>query len=180
MAQNRKWLTGAYDYYRPATPHLFLEVKAPRPQLSLTLPYNVEFTLRRAKEDGSDRPCIFRWSPAIGCFSSSGFLSLLHHTTASADGFEPLEIDHTGLLKRPENDWNHYLWEFAPGNSVRFVCGLPARYYKVLQAGETYTPLYPGDEVAIWDWGTIQEHLGKEVQAPPAEASGLTFEAGRV
>ena len=174
-------------YYRPATPRLFLEVKAPRPQLSLTLPYNIKFTLRRAKEGGSDRPCIFRWSPAIGCFSPSGFLPLLHgHTTASANGFEQVEIDHTGLLKLPENDsiivnnWNHHLWEFAPGDSVRFVCGLPARYYKALQAGETYTLLYPGGEVAIWDWGTIQEHLGKEIQARPVEARGLTFGAGRV
>ena len=50
-------------------------------------------------------------------------------------------------MKLPENDsiivndWNNHLWEFAPGDSVCFVCGLPARYYKALQAGETYTLL---------------------------------------
>ncbi|KAL2137236.1 hypothetical protein VTI74DRAFT_6447 [Chaetomium olivicolor] len=31
-----------------------------------------------------------------------------------------------------------------------FVACLPTRYYKVLRAGETYTPPYLGGKLAIW------------------------------
>ncbi|KAK4170668.1 hypothetical protein QBC36DRAFT_296081, partial [Triangularia setosa] len=37
-----------------------------------------------------------------------------------------------------------------------------------LQAGEMYTVLYPGVEVAMCDWGTKEEHLGKKMKARPA------------
>jgi hypothetical protein len=45
------------------------------------------------------------------------------------------------------------------------VASLPAQYYQALHAGETYTVLYPGGEVQMWDWGTIEEHRGKEMKA---------------
>lgn len=42
---------------------------------------------------------------------------------------------------------------------------MPERYYRALDAGDTYTLLYPSCEISIWDWGTIEEHLGREIKA---------------
>lgn len=141
-----------------------------RPHLSLTLPYRIEFALCRAKKDGSDRPCIVRWSPAIDGFSPAGFV-LLHEETA-AGGFKTHAVDQTGFLEPPEEDSiavdygrDNFLWELAPGAEVRFAANLPARYYAALRDGEAYTLLYPGGEVAMWDYGTIQEHLGRAMKA---------------
>ncbi|KAK4100663.1 hypothetical protein N658DRAFT_507666 [Parathielavia hyrcaniae] len=134
--------------------------------MSLTLPYSFELTLRQAENDGSDRPCILRWSPTLDGFRLSGFL-LLHHTAASADGFEPLDIDHSGLMK-PRGGFHHRDWT-QPGPL--------GRHYRALRPRETYTLLYPGGEAAMWDWGTIRENTGKVMQArhllSPSAKDGL-------
>lgn len=155
---------------RPAIPRLFLEVKA-KPELSLTLPYKVEFILRRAKRDGYDRPCVFRWSPTIDGFSASGIVLLGHADSGNPDGLETCEVDHPKPLKPPSQDsiaideQNGRLCELAPGGEAHCIATLPARYYQALQAGKMYTLLYTGGEVASWDWGTIEEHFGKEMKA---------------
>ncbi|KAK4204626.1 hypothetical protein QBC40DRAFT_272628 [Triangularia verruculosa] len=158
----------------PATPRLFLEMKA-KPELSLTLPYKIEFILRRAKKDGSNRPCIFRWSPDINGFSPSGLILLRHADSSDSDGgLETCDVNHPKPLKFLSEDsilvdgQNAHLCELAPGGEARFTASLPARYYQALRAGEMYTVLYPGSEVAMWDWGTIKEHLGKEMKARAA------------
>ncbi|KAH6842749.1 hypothetical protein B0I37DRAFT_330220 [Chaetomium sp. MPI-CAGE-AT-0009] len=167
---------------RPTTPHVFLEVKGLRPQLSLNLPYNLEFTFRRAENDGSERPCIFRWRPEIDGFSPPGFV-LLHHN-GSADGVEPLKVDYVSRQEVPREDsvvvegQNDHLWELTPGGSASFVYSLPGHYYRALQAGETYTLLFTGGEVASWDWGTIQEHLGREVRAQDGMLPALMIPGG--
>ncbi|KAK4170665.1 hypothetical protein QBC36DRAFT_305788 [Triangularia setosa] len=136
----------------PATPRLFLEVKA-KPELSLTLPYKIEFILRRAKIDGSNRPCIFRWSPGIDSFSASGVVLLRHADSSDSDGgLETCDIDHPKPLESPNEDSilvdgqleDGHLCELAPGGEARFTASLPAWYYQALQAGEMYTVLYPG------------------------------------
>jgi hypothetical protein len=136
-----------------------------RPELSLTLPYKIEFILHRAKEDGSDKPCIFRWSPTIDGFSPSGVVLLHHGDSSNSDGPKICEVDYTKPLKSPNEDYiladaqNSHLYELAPGGEARCIASLPARYYQALHAGEMYTLLYPGGEVAMWDWGTVEEHL---------------------
>lgn len=143
-----------------------------RPQLSLTLPYRIEFTLRRAKTDCSDRPCIIRWSPTIDGFSSAGLILLREDNTATG-GFEPCAVDQSGLSEPSDQDAivvdhhgrDKFLWELAPGGEVRFAACLPARYYAAMVPDETYTLLYTGGEVALWDFGTIQEHHGQLMKA---------------
>ena len=142
-----------------------------RPELSLTLPYKIEFILHRAREDGSDKPCIFRWSPAIDGFSPSGVVLLHHGDSSNSDGPKTCEVDYYPKpLKSPNEDsiladaQNGHLFELAPGGEARCIASLPARYYQALRAGEMYTLLYPGGEVAMWDWGTVEEHPGKEMK----------------
>jgi hypothetical protein len=83
-------------------------------------------------------------------------LSLLYHTATG--GLEELAIDHSEAVKPPEEDPtvgdgnNGFLWELAPGGEVRLTADLPARYYRALQAGKTYTLLYPA--AAKWSCGS--------------------------
>jgi hypothetical protein len=135
--------------------------------LSKTLPFQIELTLKRA-EDGHSSPCIFHWSPNIHGFLATGFI-LLHITAASI--VERVEIDHTGLLKLPEEvaplvvgSGNHFLWELAPGCETTFVATLPERYQRVLVPGDKYQLVWPGGEIDVWDWGTIHEHANQELR----------------
>lgn len=166
----------AHFCIRPATPRLFLEVKA-KPELSLTLPYQIEFILRRARKDGCHRPCVFRWSPSIDGFSASGIVLLRHADSSGSDGFEICDVDQPNPPELPNrgpivvDGQNDHLCELAPGSEKRFVASLPAWYYQALHAGETYTMLYPGSEVPVWGWGTIEGHLGKEMKARHLSAS---------
>ncbi|KAK4118577.1 hypothetical protein N657DRAFT_583394 [Parathielavia appendiculata] len=156
-------------FARPATPRLFLQATA-RPRLSLTLPYVVDFTIRRAKKDGSIRPCIFRWHPLYDGFSHQGLI-LLHHT-ATGDGVEPCAVDHTKFARPPKDgsiatdgsSGHGYLWELLPGGEGHASVNLPEHYYQAMQAGEAYTLLYPGGEVALWDCGTRSVFLDKQLK----------------
>jgi hypothetical protein len=39
------------------------------------------------------------------------------------------------------------------------------RYRKELVKGSKYELVWPGGEFALWDWGTIKQHLGQELGA---------------
>jgi len=156
----------------PGTPRLFLQVTSTRRQLSLTLPYVVNFTIRRAKNDGSDRPCVFRWHPLFDGFSNQGFILLQH--IATGHDVKPCAVDNTKSVRPLEDSimldgsgGNEYLWELLPGGVVHGSVNLPEHYYRAMQAGQTYTLLYPGGEVAMWDWATRLEYLDKNLNGRP-------------
>ncbi|OBR10413.1 Kinesin light [Colletotrichum higginsianum IMI 349063] len=161
----------------PTTPRLFLEVKAPS-QMSLTLPYKVQFVLRRAKRDGVNRPCVVRWNPSLEAFGPSGLI-VLRHASEKDDSFEQLAIEHDGLTEPPEaegrtlTDGQTDFWfTLAPGGEARLDALLPERYYRVLQADGRYTLLYPGAQLAVWDWGSGQNGSGTETRQAAAEDQG--------
>lgn len=54
-------------------------------------------------------------------------------------------------------------WEVAPEGNVKFMPGLSKRYRKELKTGAKYELVWPGGEIAIWDWGTINQYLGHEL-----------------
>jgi hypothetical protein len=123
--------------------------------------------------DGHDRPCILDLSPIIHGFSPSGFV-LFHRLPDGS--LEEVKVDRTGLIKVAEetgpiviNGWNQSVWELAPGGDVKVRCTLPERYHKALKPGEMYAFLWPGNEIARWDWGTIREHMGLEVKSRSTE-----------
>ncbi|PVH79613.1 hypothetical protein DL98DRAFT_560718 [Cadophora sp. DSE1049] len=156
----------SHDDLDPDAPQISLNISVDQ-RLSKTLPFQIKFTLKRA-EDGHSNPCIFHWSPNIHGFGATGFV-LLHET---ADGtIEKVEIDHTGLVKLPEEKAplvvgasNYFLWELAPGSETTFVVILPERFQKVLVPGEKYQLVWPGNEIDEWDWGTIPEHANQELK----------------
>lgn len=134
-----------------------------------TLPYYIDLTIRRSEEGSDDRPCIFRWSPHVDGFCPSGFI-LLHHT---ADGsLEKVDIDHSGLVKLVEEDetimvngWNQFLWELLPGGKTVLKATLPERYHRLLTPGGKFELIWPGAEIAMWDWGTVRDHMNTELRA---------------
>ncbi|KAK4076687.1 CAZyme family GH71 [Trichoderma aggressivum f. europaeum] len=159
-----------------AIPQLALGVHA-SPRLSLTLPYDLEFTLRRI-DDNTSRPCIVRWSPGVEAFSAAG-LELWRHTSRANDGSDSLvrvEVDYSGGAKlavaSPRllvQGWDPFLWELWPGGHVRFTAPLHERYHKGLVEGERYDLVWPGGEIAMWDWGTKHEHVGLELRVDASQ-----------
>ena len=133
--------------------------------LSLTLPYVIQFVLRR-QDAPTNKSVIFEWGPLIHGFTKSGFV-LLRSTTTE---FEAMRIDHSGLVDLSRhgplvvNGYNQDLWELAPGASVAFQLELPERFQKLLNPGETYTLLWPGGPIATWEYGTVREHIGQELK----------------
>ncbi|RKU46442.1 hypothetical protein DL546_006864 [Coniochaeta pulveracea] len=145
------------------------------PELSLTQSYRNRFVISRSKNDGVDLPCVVRWSPNSSAFTSSG-LVLLHHNAAG--DLDPVPIEYTGIryLGQEVDDvvvvtgWGHFVQQLEPGAEVSYVANLPECYYKAMRAGETYTLLYPGEEILMWEWGTLTELTGREIKkrAPAA------------
>ncbi|KAI1776483.1 hypothetical protein F4818DRAFT_439883 [Hypoxylon cercidicola] len=85
----------------------------------------------KAQNDAQDRNFILHWSPTLDGFSPSGFV-LLRHVESEA-GLEVVPVDYSGLIKLREED------------AIVFD---GRRFYRALHAGETYTLLYPGAELA--------------------------------
>lgn len=133
--------------------------------LSLTLPFTVQFVIKRV-HDLTSKPVMFEWSPHIHGFMESG-LVLLHHT---ATKLEVIPVDHSDVVdisrKKPlmVNGYNHDLWELAPGGFIKGQVDLPARFQKSLKPGEKYTLLWPGGATATWEYGTLREHMGQEIK----------------
>jgi hypothetical protein len=94
------------------------------------------------------------------CFCTVGLRSAPPHGNGSDhSGF--VDISRHGPLL--VNGWNHDLWELTPDRPVKFLKSLPARYQKLLKAGETYTLLWPGGEIALWEEGGVRDHIGREL-----------------
>jgi hypothetical protein len=67
--------------------------------------------------------------------------------------------------------------ELKPGETVSIRSPLHRTYESQLVSGETYELLWPGGKIFLWDWGTIHEHLGKELR-PDSERPELILPGG--
>ncbi|KAF1829143.1 hypothetical protein BDW02DRAFT_536899 [Decorospora gaudefroyi] len=147
------------DTVPPEAPQLRLTLHAP-PKLSLSLPYQIQFTISR-ESSSQEKPVLFKWHPQRDFFTPSG-VALVRHTET---GFDPIDIDHSALrndgaqVVKKGRDQDDVL-ELAPGGSVEMLQVLPARYHEVLVSGQRYTLLWPGGTIGFGDWGTTEEHLG--------------------
>jgi hypothetical protein len=121
-------------------------------------------TIQRTR-DSHEEPCIFNWSAHDDGYGPSGFL-LFRHT---ANGLRKIDIDGDSFAAPQTpflvDGWNQSLWELAPEGRVRFMATLPSRYRKELVMGAKYELVWPGGEIAIWDWGTTKQHLNQELGA---------------
>ncbi|KAJ5420263.1 hypothetical protein N7465_002782 [Penicillium sp. CMV-2018d] len=141
------------------TPVLSIEI-APDITVSLDCPLSVLVTVRR-EEDDINKPCIFRWDVDCDAWGPSGFM-LFRHTS---EGLEKIEVDHRP--PPPETleytEWDAYFDELLPGQCLERNLGDLFPFYHQLVPGEKYKLLWPGAEYALWDWGTLREHIGHKV-----------------
>jgi hypothetical protein len=136
-------------------------------ELSITLPYYIDFTIKRpeTESDSNDRPLVFRWGPYSNAFAHAEVV-LLHMTP---QGPEKIDVPPLSYAKPdPDtiqvNGWNQYLWELQPGSEIDMREKLTANYQRLLQPGEKYELVWPGAELPMWDWGSMKEHVGKELR----------------
>jgi hypothetical protein len=61
------------------------------------------------------------------------------------------------------NGWIENLWELGPKGSFTMMFSLPEKSQKILDTNETYTLLWPGANIALWEYGTVREHMGQEL-----------------
>jgi hypothetical protein len=142
------------------------------PQLSLTLPYYIDFTLRRPEEEGG-KSIVFRW----GSYSNAlahGQLVLLHITP---NGPERIDVPPLSYAKPdPDtievNGWNQFLWELKPGGEIEMQEKLTPNYQRLLQPGQRYELVWPGAKVPMWDWGSMAEHVGKGLHVSQHRSQG--------
>ncbi|KAK7949611.1 hypothetical protein PG988_016250 [Apiospora saccharicola] len=142
--------------------------------LSLTLPYNIDFTVTRSGDyrHRPGDPVLVRRSPLIDGLSSSSGLVLLEHTAdGGSGGFTRIPVDYSGILKLPEeeritvNSYTQNLGQLLPGENFKLHGTLPEFYQRRLEAGKRYTLLWPGKAVTMWAWGSIQDHPNIEMRA---------------
>ncbi|KAF2280020.1 uncharacterized protein EI97DRAFT_429785 [Westerdykella ornata] len=133
--------------------------------LSVTLPYYIDFTIRRPGDDHG-RPLIFRWGPYRNALANAE-LVLLHIAKHGPERVDvaPLQVAEPEPDSILVNGWNQFLWELPPGREVHMREKLTANYQRLLKPGESYELLWPGAEIRMWDWGSMQEHIGKELKS---------------
>jgi hypothetical protein len=139
----------------------------------MTLPYYIDFTLRRPA-GGNDKPFIFRWGPYRNAFVHAQ-LVLLHITEHGPERVEvePLEFASADENTILVNGWNQFLWNLPPGGETKMRDSLTANYQRRLKPGEKYALLWPGAEIGMWDWGSMSDHVGKELESQDTRKSKL-------
>ncbi|KAK2763257.1 hypothetical protein FQN54_009893 [Arachnomyces sp. PD_36] len=150
-------------------PHFSLSLQA-RNKLSIADTFDprngILFTLHR-EQDSSAQPCIPKWQAGEDGFASPGFI-LLHH---AADGEvkkldlvkDDLHLATTSQIVVPQSG-GPYINEVQPGASISIKSSLPKVYREKLIPGERYELLWPGMEIDLWDWGSISQHVGRELK----------------
>ena len=122
--------------------------------LSITLPYNIIFTLRQDNNPTGNpekKPILVHWSPYQALTS--------HKIILSHRGKEGLkELDVEGQPSKPKKQDQetsidpHELFSIAPDGILEINAGLPIEYYKLLQVGEKYSLMWAGDEIKSWSF----------------------------
>jgi hypothetical protein len=127
------------------TPVLSLEI-APGLTVSLTEPLGILAVARR-EEDGSNKPCIFRWSVSSDVWGPSGYI-LFQHT---ANGLKKVEGKHRPpfpeTLELRERDAEFE--ELLPGQYLKRNLGDLPPFWDQLVAGEKYELFWPGAEYTL-------------------------------
>ncbi|KAK2053891.1 hypothetical protein LY76DRAFT_523664, partial [Colletotrichum caudatum] len=124
--------------------------------VSLTLRCKFRFVIRRTKKDGTDSPCMMRWSPSLEAPNPSS-LFLLRHIINHDNGTELVDIDRDGGKRAAEEEGLvlrtaslTFALLLPPGGVARLTALLPEGEYCAPQAGDRYTLLCPRAQVAAW------------------------------
>ncbi|PGG95000.1 hypothetical protein AJ79_10324 [Helicocarpus griseus UAMH5409] len=131
-------------------------------------PDGILFTLNR-EQDNSDQACVLKWKTGEDGFTSPGLI-LLHHTP---DGeVKEIDVDKESLHKSTTTRSpfivtqleGYYIHEVQAGASISLKASLPGVYRQHLVPGERYELLWPGQEINLWDWGDVRQHLGQKLK----------------
>ncbi|KAF5863773.1 hypothetical protein ETB97_009408 [Aspergillus alliaceus] len=134
------YLQLAEQSQQSGTPAISLELKAPETLFSES-DFGIEVVLRR-----DDTEPLVR-------VSSFGLLMPRLYPLLSLSFSTTLQTD----WKEPGQD----LFELQPNGNSRHLSSLGLRYHYALRPGERYELLWPEGETSLWDWGNIQNHLGR-------------------
>lgn len=163
------------------TPHVNLELVP----VAFTKDTDCLILLRFTRSpDNHNKPCIFHFHSFYDAFGPSGFL-LFRHT---AHGLSQVMLSGLPAVQ-PESEprraidgWPSDVRELAPDGQVQIMTTLPKRYRREMEEGMKYELVWPGSEVALWDCGTVKEHIGillgaksSAIWVPPAQ---ITLEIG--
>lgn len=146
--------------HRPDTPHIVVELEPGGPKLTEDTECCVLVTLRRVRDE-HEGSCMFQWHPFSNGFAPLRFV-LLRHT---ANGFQKIDIEGEPHPEpeKPIGLHKPTLRVLAPESKVRIMESLTHAYRKELVLGEKYELVWPGGEIALWDWGTPNQYPGREL-----------------
>lgn len=152
-----------YLFPRPETPHLNLSL-ALGSELTADSRCYIQATIQRSDSDSHDSPCILSWD-------QNDFFAAVLVFQHSSKGLRKIEIPipkdqaSNPTLQTPftVDGYNPSLRELPPGGSERFMMTMPTRFRELIKEGEEYDLVGPGGEIALWDWGTKKEFVGREL-----------------
>jgi len=136
--------------------------------MSLALPFYFQISIRRLS-GANDKAVILEWSLydnlklphfVLLCQIPAGYqkvdVPMLNVVNPNSGGEDTLSV----------NGYNQELVELLPSSRRDFLMvALTENYQKQCMHGDHYELIWPRDEVSMWDWGTKQEHVGKELKS---------------
>ncbi|KAJ5518743.1 hypothetical protein N7453_001165 [Penicillium expansum] len=123
-------------------------------------------------------PCIIHWNPVEDGFSQSGAMLLYHgHKGLEVEKADPEKLPTKLLIPRQVTASDSYFKELVPGSSVSWKALLPPVYLEDSGPEVTYSILWPGGQIPLWDWGTLAEHSEHTLvpKSTPVILPGLSY-----
>lgn len=130
-------------------------------QLCITMPYRINFTILRPRDDSHRKPVTYRWSAWESM--AKGRFRLLHELASGE--LEPIEVSKLGglvdsMYEEEEEETSvteSAVEEAGPGDHPRRLCTLTANYQTKMTPGEKYHLIWPGGEIDLWQWGSKEQ-----------------------
>ncbi|KAF2124929.1 hypothetical protein P153DRAFT_360575 [Dothidotthia symphoricarpi CBS 119687] len=115
---------------------------------------------------GIEKPFVLKWGPYSNAFAQAQ-LVLLHITEYGPErvGVNPLQYAKPDKDTILVNGWNQFLWALPLGSEIKRRGKLTANYYRRLIPGEKYELLWLGAEISMWDWESMSDHVGQELES---------------
>ncbi|KAJ5876514.1 uncharacterized protein N7529_002098 [Penicillium soppii] len=94
---------------------------------------------------------------------------------------DPEKLPTRNLIPRKVTVSDPHFKELVPGSSISWRSPLPAVYLEDAGSAVSYSILWPGSKIHLWDWRTLAEHSGRTLalKSPPVVVPGpscYTFE----
>ncbi|CAG8216978.1 unnamed protein product [Penicillium nalgiovense] len=154
----------------PDTPRLALFFEAEPQSHICDTSYHIIFTITREENDPETRPCIIHWDPVADGLGQSGMILLCRES--ETDEWQPLQVDPQQLPARSLHPHEVSIEDpcfkqLDPGDSVSWSVDLPSVYFDALSTGYFYEILWRGEQIPLWDWGTLSERSTSHRQLAP-------------